>query len=710
MKSSGNLPKYLSGIFLKRKVSFVLFFLLATIAFAQTKKIKVACIGNSVTYGLKLANPAVSAYPEQLQALLGEKYSVKNFGHSGATLLRKGHNPYAKTAAFIQALAFAPDIAIIELGLNDTDPRNWPNYQDEFIADYSWMIDTLRTSNPSVKIYICLNTPIFHDHPRFLSGTREWFWQSQAMIADIAKANQTELIDFHTPLYSQPQLFPDAVHPNEEGSFVLAKVAYQQITGDYGGLQLVKVFSSHMVMQRDKPVIFYGTANSGEKVEIHFSNSSKSSITNRNGQWKISFPPLKAGGPYSATIATGNKKIQLDDILIGEVWLCSGQSNMVFPLKSAEHSATDMQDAQSNQSIRLLQMKTLAETDNNSWDTGTLRNINKLNYFSGNWEKCDSSKAKEFSAVAYFFAQQVQKRLMVPVGIIQVAVGGSTTESWIDRYSMEHHPVLVNELKNWRNSDFFQPWVKERAGINLKIANDPKQRHPYEPSYNFEAGIVSFTRFPIRGVIWYQGESNTHNVELHEELFPALVSSWRKKWGYEFPFYYVQLSSIDRSSWPAFRFSQFNLLKKIPNSGMAVSSDLGDSVNVHPTRKKEIGERLARLALHFSYGQKDVVPYGPVPSDVRIENQKIYIKFQHAKELCTTDGTTLNGFSLIDKKGNQKKATAKIEDDAIAIFLEKGDTTVEVRYAWEPFTRANLVNEAGLPASTFKLKLPNWMP
>jgi sialate O-acetylesterase len=707
MKSSNKRLKYLPGIFLKRKVSFVLFILMATTAFSQSEKIKVACIGNSVTYGLKLSNPAASAYPQQLQVLLGEKYLVRNYGHSGATLFKTGHNPYAKTEVFLQALTFAPDIAIIELGLNDTDPRNWPNYHDAFEADYSWLIDTIRSSNPEVKIYIALNTPIFDDHQRFLSGTRDWFWQMQTLIPGIAKANETELIDFHTPLYSHPQLFPDAVHPNEEGASILAKIAYEKITGDYGGLQLAKIFSSHLVMQRDQPIIFYGTANSGEKVQINFHKSSKSAVTNSDGKWQISFPSLKAGGPYSATILTSTKKIQLDDILIGDVWLCSGQSNMVFPLKSAQHSTNDMKEAELNSSIRFLQMNTLAETDNSSWDESVLRQVNKLDYFSGSWQKCDSSKAKEFSAVAYFFGQHVQKRIGIPVGLIQVAVGGSTTESWIDRYTIEHHPVLVNELKNWRKSDFFQGWIRERTHVNLKNATDPKQRHPYEPAYNFEAGISLLTSFPIKGVIWYQGESNTHNIELHDQLFPALVNSWREKWGYEFPFYFVQLSSIDRPSWTAFRFSQFNLLKKISNTAMAVSSDVGDSLDVHPIRKKEIGDRLARLALHFCYGQTEILPYGPMPLKVRKEKQKIYIEFNYSTGLRTNDGSALRGFSLVNKKGKLADAIAKIENDTIVIMLEKDDTTIEVRYGWQPFTRANLVNGAGLPASTFKLKLPN---
>lgn len=704
MKSSSKSFKKIAGTFRRWKILTVLFCFIGAFAAAQSKKIKVACIGNSVTFGLTHVIPTESSYPRLLQHLLGENYSVQNFGHSGATLLRKGHNPYAKSKEFLEALVFAPDIAIIELGLNETDPRNWPNFGDEFVADYLWLIDTIRKTNPNVKIYLSLLTPIFHDHSRFLSGTRDWFWQIQALLPKIAKIANTELIDFHTALYSRPDLLQDAVHPNEEGAAILAKLAYQHISGDYGGLQLARPFQSHMVIQRHQPISFYGTADIGEKITISFNKLSKSIVANSNGQWLLVFPAMQAGGPYSATISTQNKKLELEDLLIGDVWLCSGQSNMAFPLKSAEHSPADKTSAEANSSIRLLQMNVLAETDNRSWDTAILRKINQLDYFSGSWQRCDSVKAKEFSAVGFFFGQQLQIELKVPIGLIQVAVGGSTTESWIDRYTLEHHPVLVGELRNWRSSDFFQPWVRERTNLNLKDATNSKQRHPYEPAYNFEAGISSLTRFPIKGVIWYQGESNAHNIELHEQLFPALVHSWRKKWGYEFPLYYVQLSSLNRPSWTLFRFNQLNFLKSISNTGMAVSSDVGDSLNVHPIRKKQVGQRLARLALHFTYGKKDIVPYGPMPLEARIEKQKIYIKFAHNDGLRAADGLVLRGFTLMDKKGNSHDVQARIEADQIIIPLEN-DTAVEVRYGWQPFTKANLVNGAGLPASTFKLSI-----
>jgi len=684
----------------------VIFLLVPYVLLAQQAPIKVACIGNSVTFGYGHKAPSATSYPTVLQQLLGDNYKVENFGHSGATLLRQGHNPYYKTKAFANAVAFAPDVAIIHLGLNDTDPRNWPAYRNNFAADYAWLIDTFRKVNPKVQVFISRMTPIFHDHPRFRSGTRDWFWQIQNSIPQIAKANGTGLIDFHTPLYNQPHLFPDALHPNEEGAIILAKTVYSKITGNYGGLQLPFVLASHMVVQRGKPIPFYGKANKGEKVSVSFNGSVKNVVANDDGDWKIEFPAMKAGGPYKATIASADKTIVLEDILVGEVWLCAGQSNMDFPLRMAVNEDGEMLRAQQNTSIRFLNREPIAETDNRAWDSATLEKVSRLDYFTGNWQVSDSNNAKDFSAVGYYFAQQLQKALGVPVGIIQVAVGGATAESFIDRYTMEHHPLLVNSLYNWRQSDFFQPWVRERTATNLKNSSNNKQRHPYEPAYNFESGIHPFVSLPIQGALWYQGESNAHNVEWHETVFPQLVKSWRQQWGYEFPFYYVQLSSLNRPTWPHFRYSQLQMLQQIPNTGMAVSSDVGDSLDVHPKRKKEVGDRLARLALHFTYNKKEVVPYGPMPLVAKREGAQIILSFQYAgSALTTSDKRELRGFTIVNESGIEKEVKAFVQKDKVVIPVANNEKIMEVRYGWQPFTRANLVNAAGLPTSTFKINI-----
>jgi sialate O-acetylesterase len=203
---------------LKRNLFTLLCTLLSIGSALAQEPIRVACIGNSVTYGYGHQNPAVTSYPTRLGEMLGDGYEVRNFGHSGATLLNHGHRPYTQQQAYRNAVAFAPDKAIIHLGLNDTDPRNWPNYRDEFIPDYLALIDTLRKANPEVEVWVCRMTPIFHGHRRFKSGTRDWHAQIQTAIEEVAHLANVHLIDLHEPLYHRPDLFADALHPNAEGA------------------------------------------------------------------------------------------------------------------------------------------------------------------------------------------------------------------------------------------------------------------------------------------------------------------------------------------------------------------------------------------------------------------------------------------------------------------------------------------------------------
>lgn len=692
---------------MKRNLFLVVFLISIIIhfeSFAQKTKLKVACIGDSVTAGYLLSDATNESYPSQLQILMGGQYEVKNFGYSGATLLKKGSTPYFKTKECADAIAYRPDIAIIHLGLNDTDPRNWPNYNAEFDADYTWLIDILKKQNPAVKIYICRLTPIFNEHPRFKSGTRDWFWQIQSHIPNIAKANQVGLIDLHEKLYHRPDLFPDALHPTKEGATILAKTVYENITQNYGRLKLAAVFTDNMVLQRNQTIPVYGTANGGDTIEVTFKQQKKNVIADEYGKWKIIFPAMTQGGPYEMTIQSKEAKIALKNILVGDVWFCSGQSNMAFQLQNSENGSAEVKKTIANTTIRLFNAKPIRETDETAWDAATLLKTNQLQFFSGNWSVCDSTSTKDFSAIAYYFGKNIAHEENVPVGLIQVAVGGSPIESWIDRYTLEHDDKVVDVLTNWRKSDFIMPWVRERANLNLKNAENIKQRHPYDPCYNFEAGVEAFTKFPIKGVIWYQGESNAHNVDLYEHLMPKLVESWRKSWASNLPFYYVQLSSIDRPTWPAFRDMQNRLQNKIPNSHMAISMDYGDSINVHPIKKKEVADRLALLALRYTYG-KAILANGPVVLNAIQQGESIIVSFAFAKQLSTSDKKELIGFKVVNDKGIHIQSKATFVKNQVLITIPKDEKIKTVLYAWKPFTKANLVNEAGLPCSTFKLEL-----
>lgn len=684
-----------------RRLLFLFTLAVGLQALAARKPVKVACIGNSITYGIGVKVPEQDSYPAQLQRLLGPNYEVGRFGKSGATLLYRGFRPYVQQEEFKQAMQFAGDIAVIHLGVNDTDPRAWPNYRDDFVRDYLALIDSFRTVNPKCRFFIARITPLSDRHRRFESGTRDWHAEVQQAIETVAQVSGACLIDFHTPLYPNPHLLPDAIHPNEEGAGLMAQTVYSAITGDYGGLQLPMPYTDNMVLQRNRPIPIRGTANAGEAVSVTLGSHKATTTANRLGQWTVSLPELPAGGPYELTVKTKDRKITCRNVLVGEVWLCSGQSNMEFTLQRALTGPRDIPSTEVA-NLRLLDMKARWLTNAYEWAPSALDSVNHRLYFdTPGWTPCTPQRAAAFSAVAYYFGRMLQDSLKVPVGLICNAVGGSPAEAWIDRRTLEYEFPSI--LRNWMQNDFIQDWVRERAATNLKQSTVKFQRHPYEPCYLFEAGILPLDSFPVGGVIWYQGESNAHNKDAHEKLFPLLVESWRSYWNdAELPFYFVQLSSLSRPSWPWFRDSQRRLMQAVPHTGMAVTSDIGDSLDVHPRRKLEVGERLARWALHDVYGRTTLVPSGPLFRSATFRDGAAYVTFDYGEGLKSADGGPLRTFEVAETDGLFEPATAEITPDGLRVSSPKVKNPRYVRYGWQPFTRANLVNGAGLPASTFR--------
>jgi sialate O-acetylesterase len=692
--------------FLIRVLLIAILFGGSVAGFSQTTvpKTRIACVGNSVTYGYGLKDRDTESYPAQLQKLLGSTYDVGNFGLSGATLLSKGHRPYVLTEEYKRALAFNPDVVVIDLGLNDTDPRNWPNYQDDFISDYLRLIHSFKSEDENApKIFVCRMTPIFNSHPRFKSGTRDWFWQIQQQIEQVAKSVRANLIDLHTPLYAHPELFKDALHPDQKGDSIIAATIYKHITGNFGGLKLAPIFMNHMVFQQKTNIRVWGTADSGTEVTGVFNKQTEKCITTESGNWTLTFKPVPAGGPYQLKVSTANgHSVILDDILVGELWLCSGQSNMEFPLKDAANSATDIAKS-GHENIRLFNLKGIVRPDDTKWGMSVLDKINDLEFLEGAWKSCTSENTADFSAIGYYFGKMLNENLDIPVGLIQVSVGGAPIEAFIDRKTLEFDPRLVDVLNNWKQNDFIMDWCRQRAALNLSLSKDALQRHPFEPAYIYEAGISQFAGMSVRGVIWYQGESNAHNAEHYQAAFPELVQSWRKTFGNpEMPFYFAQLSSINRPSWPHFRDVQRRLSHSVPHSGMVVTSDLGDSLNVHPTRKREVGERFARLALNEVYKQK-LECFGPEVREFRQNGKQIMIQFDHISELKTSDGAAIREFEIAGQDEIFKPVKAAIKGNEIQIQTEIREVQ-KIRYGWKPFSRGNLVNEAGLPVSTFEIQ------
>lgn len=418
---------------MKNVLLIVVSILFITAASAQENRIKVACIGNSITYGYGLPDRTTQSYPVQLQKMLGESYQVENFGKSGATLLNKGHRPYMQQDEYRRAIDFGGDIVVIHLGINDTDPRDWSDYRDFFVKDYIELIDSFRAANSKVRIMIARLTPIADRHPRFLSGTRDWHGEIQLAIENVARYTGVQLIDFHEPLYPYPFILTDAVHPDPEGAFIMAQTVYSAITGDYGGLKMSLLYTDNMVLQRDVPLTVQGIANAGDRVTVSIADRQMKTKAGLNGKWSVTLPPLKAGGPYTLKISTDETGFQYQNVLAGEVWLCSGQSNMEFMLKQASTARADIPRAV-DQQLRLYDMKARWRTNAVEWEANVLDSLNHLQYYKDTeWKNCTPATASDFSAIAYYFGKMLRDSLNVPVGLICNAVGGSPTEAWVDR-------------------------------------------------------------------------------------------------------------------------------------------------------------------------------------------------------------------------------------------------------------------------------------
>ncbi len=688
----------------------ILFFfstLLITLTLQAQKKTKVASIGDSVTEGYGIEHREKNAYPAELNRLLGSAYEVKNFGHSGATLLRHGHHPYHKTRQFTEALTYNADIAIIHLGLNDTDPRNFPHFRDQFVSDYLWLIDTLRQNNPNLKIYICKMSPIFTGHPRFSSSTFDWYHLIQELITQVSQARNTPVIDLYSSLFNRPDLFTDSptLHPNVPGAALIAKIIYGHLTGDFGGLQVPSIFGQHMVVQRDKPLKIWGKANGGTTTTVNWDGHELETKVALNGRWELTFPaPKLSPKPKTLTIQNGNQKFIFNQVLVGDVWLAAGQSNMDFRLHQAFRGDSLASTAEKNQNIRLLQFESAATTDNIEWDSLTLQKANALDFFDGTWRTNSQKNAQNFSAVAYAFANEISSTQNIPVGIIALAVGGSPQLAWLPRFTLESNPAFVQSLHLWRKTDYLMSWCRERANKNLELSNSPFQQHPYAPSYIYEAGIAPLVPFSLRGIIWYQGESDADNLELYNKLFPAFIASWREAWDDDLPFYYTQLSSIKRPSWPRFRDAQRTLLAQIPNSGMAVTSDIGNANDVHPKEKITVGKRLAQWALSKEY-RKTNIAAGPLYKNYKIEKGILELQFEYCNRLQTKNNSPLQGFAFQTLDNTFVDARAQIVGNQIHIEIPKDLNPIAFVYGWEPVSQGNLINAAGLPASTFRILL-----
>ena len=482
-------------------------------------------------------------------------------------------------------------------------------------------------------------------------------------------------------------------------------------------VQLASPFSSHMVLQRELPVPIWGTAAPGDTVTVEFAGQKKSALTDSAGQWRVTLDPLVTNAePHDLLVASVDQasaiqKVTLEDILVGEVWLASGQSNMDFTVaKTEKYYFAGVQNEAAEVAAAnypLIRMFT------GEWQKAYAPQAR----VAGTWKVCTPENVREFSAIGYFFARDLQQDLHVPVGIVALTFGASCAQAWIRREAIEadatlkpllnefdalvkaYVPPSEEELKVWQVAVDQAKAEGKRAPRRPRP--DPTQDQ-HNPTVMFNGMIAPVVGFALRGVIWYQGESITAPKELFPRWNETLITDWRKLWGRELPFYFCQLAAHDNvSNSPQIRSWQAEALK-LPATGMAVTIDVGEAKGVHPRNKAPVGDRLARLALAHQYG-REFAYSGPVYESCATEGDSLRLKFsQLAGGLVAKDGA-LKTFELAGADGIFAPAEAVIEGDTIVIRVAAIHAPVAARYAWSNYPAGcNLYNAAGLPAASFR--------
>ena len=651
---------------------------------------------------------------------------------------------------------------------------------------------------------------------------------------------------------------------------------------------LHKVYSDHMVLQRDREIRISGTAEPGGEVSIEFAGEKRTATAGADGVWRALFPAMKAGGPHSMTVSGKNAALKLEDILIGEVWVCSGQSNMAFTTRSARNAEAELAGAANQPKLRLLSVNRRISAGKIAPDVETM-----------GWELCTPRSAAGFSAIGYFFGRDLARDLDIPVGMINSTWGGTPIESWIsaagyadaglddladraaglpktgyaevlktrgkalvewEKKFFGDHADAVRAAAGWAKDPLPEPekwktvtvpanlssygidrngvfWLRKtvnipeelagkdldlslstiddcdevffngekvgatgidtpqywsvlrhypvpgrlvRAGANtvavrvidhafdggiggnarnlylgtgttrIPLAGDDWKMRPeflleknfpvrpgaptdpalYHPASLYNAMIAGLQRFPVRGILWYQGEGNTGNAKLYARTFPALIESWRKEWNDPGQiFIFAQLSSLEanaprhqplpadfyeklqprESNWAALRESQSSVLR-LPNTGMAVTTDVGDPVDIHPTDKQTVARRMRMEALRLAYGRRDLVSSGPQYAGMKVEGNRIRVSFTGTGSGLVARGGALRRFAVAGKDGVFRWAKAEIDGNTVVVSSPEVPEPVAVRYAWDnnPID-ANLFNREGFPASGFRSDRPDYL-
>ena len=484
----------------------------------------------------------------------------------------------------------------------------------------------------------------------------------------------------------------------------------------HADVKLPNVIGSNMVLQRDLELPIWGTAEPGEKVTVAIAGQTVSGTADANGRWSVKLAKLKDEGPHEMTVK-GKNEIKLTNILVGEVWVGSGQSNMQWAVQQSVNAANEIQTAK-HPKIRLF-LVPLVPSGTPAADV------------NARWVECSPESIPGFSAVLYFFGREIFQKVNVPVGLIATSWGGTRIEPWIPPAGFAAIPELKGELDGLNGAlkgydqqikaaiPALKDWVsKAEAAVAASKEVPPVPAIPGHPLNSngaatglYNGMVHGIVPFGIRGAIWYQGESNRGQRMHYHDLMKGLIAGWRKVWGQgDFPFLFVQLAPFNYGNDPNHELAGIweaqTATLKVPGTGMAVITDITTLNDIHPPNKQDVGKRLALWALAGTYGQKDLIYSGPLYDSMSDDLERLVIKFKHGEGLKSRDDKPLTWFTIAGEDKKFHKANAEIKGDTVIVSSPAVPKPVAVRFGWHQLAEPNLVNKAGLPASPFRTD--NW--
>jgi sialate O-acetylesterase len=486
-------------------------------------------------------------------------------------------------------------------------------------------------------------------------------------------------------------------------------------------LRLHAVFSDHMVLQRDKAVAVWGWADADEEVSVEFAGQKKAAKADASGKWFLRLDPLTASAESRKLTATGKdgRKAEVADVLVGDVWLGSGQSNMAMTVNRAK----DFEQEKAAATFPLIR----------HFKEESAGAASAQSQAKGKWLTCTPDNVGGFSATLYFFGRAIHREIGVPIGLINTSVGGTPIEAWIAPEIQESQPALKAALEaqstanpkidpEKAKADHAKALEKFKAAKAKALAEGTKAPRPprnaagvseRKSSYGqlFNGKVAPLVPYTLKGMLWYQGEANSSDTRapLYVHQLSALVTDWRARWGEELPFAWVQLPNFSRpgEGWPLMREAMLKTLS-LPKTGMAVTIDIGEAKDIHPKNKQEVGRRLSLWALSTVYGRKVAAASGPLPAGHEIKGAEVVVTLTHAEGLKTRDGAPVKGFQLAGTDKQWKPAAARIDGAKLVVTSAEVAAPVALRYAWLDFPETNLVNSADLPASPFRTD--DWAP